>query len=41
MNAGIIVAAGEGTRYGSHKQVEPLLNKKVYQYALYAFLGSE
>ena len=41
MNAGIIVAAGEGTRYGSHKQVEPLLDKKVYQYALDAFLGSE
>ena len=41
MNAGIIVAAGQGTRYGSHKQVEPLLDKKVYQYALEAFLGSE
>tara|TARA_Y100001970_G_scaffold284023_1_gene400524 strand:- start:615 stop:1742 length:1128 start_codon:yes stop_codon:yes gene_type:complete len=41
MNAGIIVAAGEGTRYGSYKQMEPLLDKKVYQYALDVFLGSE
>jgi len=41
MNAGVIVAAGKGTRYGSYKQVEPLLGKKVYQYALDVFVDSE
>lgn len=40
MNAGIIVAAGEGNRYGSYKQVEPLLDKKIYQYALDVFIRS-
>ena len=34
MNAGIIVAAGKGERYGSYKQIKILLNKKVYQYSL-------
>ena len=37
MNAGIIVAAGKGERYGSYKQTETLLNKKVYQYSLDVF----
>ena len=31
MNVGIIVAAGEGTRFGKFKQTEMLLDKKVYQ----------
>ena len=37
MNAGIIVAAGKGERYGSYKQIETILNKKVYQYSLDVF----
>ena len=37
MNAGIIVAAGKGERYGSYKQTEILINKKVYQYSLDVF----
>ena len=37
MNAGIIVAAGKGERYGSYKQTEILLNKKIYQYSLDVF----
>ena len=37
MNVGIIVAAGKGERYGSYKQTETLLNKKVYQYSLDVF----
>jgi len=50
MNVGIIVAAGEGTRFGSYeryrqfgkfKQTEMLLNKKVYQHALDVFVSSD
>lgn len=41
MNAGIIVAAGKGERYGSYKQTEILLHKKVYQYALDVFIGCD
>ena len=41
MNAGIIVAGGEGARYGSYKQREMLLNKRVYQYALDVFISSD
>lgn len=41
MNAGIIVAAGKGERYGSYKQIKILLNKKVYQYSLDIFNTSD
>ena len=41
MNAGIIVAAGEGTRYGSYKQREMLLDKRVYQHVLDVFISSD
>ena len=41
MNAGVIVAAGKGERYGSYKQIKILLNKKVYQYSLDIFNTSD
>ena len=41
MNAGIIVAGGEGARYGSYKQREMLLDKRVYQYGLDVFISSD
>ena len=41
MNAGIIVAAGKGERYGSYKQIETILNKKVYQYSLDVFNAAD
>ncbi len=41
MNAGVIVAAGAGTRFGSYKQTEMLLDKKVYQHSLDVFISSD
>ena len=41
MNAGIIVAAGSGARFGSYKQNEMLLDKKVYQHVLDVFVSSD
>ena len=41
MNAGIIVAAGTGNRFGSYKQTEMLCNKKVYQHVLDVFVSSD
>ncbi len=41
MNAGIIVAAGEGTRFGKFKQTEILLDKRVYQHVLDIFISSD
>ena len=41
MNVGIIVAAGEGTRFGKFKQTEMLLDKKVYQHVLDVFVSSD
>ena len=41
MNAGIIVAGGEGARYGSYKQREMLLDKRVYQHVLDVFISSD
>ena len=41
MNAGIIVAAGKGERYGSYKQIETILNKKVHQYSLDVFNAAD
>ena len=37
MNAGVIVAGGRGSRFGSYKQTAALNNKPVYQHSLDVF----
>ena len=37
MNAGVIVAGGEGVRFGGYKQTAILNNKPIYQYSIDAF----
>ena len=37
MNAGVIVAGGTGSRFGSYKQTAVLNNKPVYQHSLDVF----
>ena len=37
MNAGVIVAGGTGSRFGSYKQTTVLNNKPVYQHSLDVF----
>ena len=41
MNAGVIVAGGEGLRFGGYKQTAMLNNKPIYQYSIDVFNQSD